>query len=177
MEASYLSAILLLSEQDDAVVRACSEAVSAGRPAPSRLDDTHVPHLTVARFEAPRGEAPLLSKEMQRRSRMLDTLTSEGLCFSPYSNGGKIWVMLQFKRSNWLDELQQALISGDFAHDHRVDNKTGEAYNPHVTLALLEGTATPSVNLGGFSLFRRGFNGFRLAVGVNGAYLAVTEIL
>ena len=175
MEEQYLSVILLLSDQDESMVRALSAAVCAGGQAISRLDSAHMPHLTVARFVAPPEEARSLWDEVQKHRGMLGTLTSEGLCFSPYSDGDNTWAMLQFKHSNWLDELQRAATTGDFASHHPVNNKTGEAYNPHCTLALLGGTSTPQVDLSKFPLFRREFSELSLAVGVNGPHQSVIE--
>lgn len=176
MREQYLSVVLFLNKEDEGIVRACSEAVCASRQLVSRLDTVRMPHLTVARFEAPSEEASSLWGEVQGYRHMISTLISGGLCFSPYSDGDKTWAMLQFKRSNWLDELQRRVITGDFANRYPINNKIGEAYNPHCTLALLEGTVTPQVDLGKFPLFRREFSGFMLAVGINGPYQTIAEV-
>jgi len=177
MEEQYLSVILLLGDQDEAAVRACSVAVCAGRQAASQLDGSYVPHLTVVRFAARPEEASALWEEVKEYSHRPSSLMSEGLCFSPHSSGTKTWAMLQFKRADWLDDLQRTIVSGSFASGHPVNNKIGEAYNPHVSLALLEGTDTSLVDLGKFPLFRREFNGFTLAVGINGPYQTIGEIV
>jgi len=105
MEEQYLSVILLLGDQDEAAVRACSVAVCAGRQAASQLDGSYVPHLTVVRFAARPEEASALWEEVKEYSHRPSSLMSEGLCFSPHSSGTSCELFVRHPRERAEGEI------------------------------------------------------------------------
>lgn len=177
MEVSYLSVVLLPNDADTEALVACSNTLSTGREAVVLAGGNSLPHITIGQFPARVDEAADLWSEVQTCEGMVSDLFSGGLLFTPNTAGDKTWVMLQFLRSGRLEALQQAIIATSFAQSHALENKIADSYNPHCTLALLEGTHIPDIDLAPFALFRRGFANLKLAVGQNGPHMSLTKVL
>lgn len=177
MEESYLSVVLLPNEVDVRALVACAEAVCTGREAVIKAGGNSLPHITIGQFPASVDEAADLWGEVQACEGMVTNLLSGGLLFTPNTTVDKTWVMLQFLRSGRLEALQQAVIATSFAQSHALENKIADAYNPHCTLALLEGAYLPALDLTSFALFRREFSALKLAIGQNGPHMSLTKVL
>jgi hypothetical protein len=179
MDRPVVSVVLLPNGEDSKAVTECSAAISQATHSLITLDESHLPHISVAQFFAPYEAASALWEEMNHLKTEVSELVSTGISFIPGRERERTWVELGFLKAAALVELQEQVLQTNFAskYELHIGTGTGDAYRPHITMALLDAKRSVGIDLAPYPIFSRPLTGLRFVVGINGENYTFTKAL
>lgn len=137
------------------------------------LDDTKIPHITLAQFRASFTELPKLAEDIKDLKGLTLELVASGLNFVPDTKRQEMWVEVSVLKSSALNDVQQKILTTDFAQKHELHSGARDLYRPHITIGLLEGVQSiPAVAVTDIADFLRTSFRATIFVGKNGEYFS-----
>lgn len=139
-----------------------------------KLDEKHIPHITIAQFLAPFSQLSRLENEMIDLNGRACEVVFGGLNFVPDTSRDETWVELTVLKSEHLLNLQKRVLGTQFAKDFELQNRrVDDTYRPHMTLGLLKGSASiPEIDLKDTAAILRRTVNVKVAVGKNGEFFS-----